>query len=83
MEAARNTAHLTEALARFAVETPAGAIPETAYEKAAKAIVDTVGCILAGSVADVSEPLQRYLGQIEGEGARPKHQSLFPRMRGL
>ena len=71
MDTATNKAKLTETLARFAVETPAGAIPEAAYEKAAKAIVDTVGCILAGSVADVSEPLLRYLGQIEGEGARP------------
>lgn len=62
---------LTETLARFAVETPAADIPEAAYDKAMKAIVDTVGCILAGSVADVSEPLLRYLGQIEGEGARP------------
>lgn len=66
-----DTIGLTEALARFAVETPAGDIPDAAYEKAAKAIVDTVGCILAGSVADVSAPLLRYLGQIDGEGARP------------
>lgn len=71
MNTATNKVKLTETLARFAVETPAGAIPEAAYEKAAKAIVDTVGCILAGSVADVSEPLLRYLGQIEGEGGRP------------
>jgi 2-methylcitrate dehydratase PrpD len=62
---------LTDALARFAVETPSGDIPEAVYDKAAKAIVDTVGCILAGSVADVSEPLLRYLDQIEGDGARP------------
>ena len=71
METAKNQVNLTEALARFAVETPTGAIPEAAYEKAAKAIVDTVGCILAGSVADVSEPLRRYLAQIDGEGSRP------------
>jgi len=68
----RNTSiALTEVLARFAVETPAGAIPEAAYDKAAKAIVDTVGCMLAGSIADVSAPLLRYLDQIDGEGARP------------
>ena len=70
MTAATGSVALTEALARFAVETPAGAIPEAAYEKAAKAIVDTVGCILAGSVADVSAPLLRYLAGIEGEGSR-------------
>jgi len=66
-----DTIGLTEALARFAVKTPAGNIPDAAYDKAAKAIVDTVGCILAGSVADVSAPLLRYLEQIEGEGVRP------------
>ena len=66
-----DTPKLTEALARFAVETPAGEIPEAAYENATKAIVDTVGCILAGSVADVSAPLLRYLRQIEGDGTRP------------
>jgi 2-methylcitrate dehydratase PrpD len=62
---------LTEALARFAVETPAADIPDAAYDKAAKAIMDTVGCMLAGSVADVSAPLLRYLDQIDGEGTRP------------
>ena len=71
MANATKTTNLTEALARFAVETPASAIPDAAYDKAAKAIVDTVGCILAGSVADVSEPLLCYLRQIEGDGARP------------
>lgn len=62
---------LTEVLANFTVGTPAAAIPDAAYDKAVKAIVDTVGCILAGSVADVSGPLLRYLGQIEGDGVRP------------
>ena len=71
MKTAVTPIKLTEALARFAVETPASNIPDAAYEKAAKAIVDTVGCILAGSVADVSEPLLRYLGQTEAEGSCP------------
>jgi len=69
MKTTETTINLTEALARFVVETPASDIPEAAYDKAAKAIVDTVGCILAGSVADVSEPLLRYLEQIDGEGS--------------
>jgi 2-methylcitrate dehydratase PrpD len=71
MTTATNSVPLTEALARFAAETPARDIPEAAYDNAAKAIADTIGCILAGSVADVSAPLLRYLGQIEGDGTRP------------
>ncbi|MDH3703793.1 MAG: MmgE/PrpD family protein [Alphaproteobacteria bacterium] len=62
---------LTEALADFLIGTPSEKIPAAAYDNAEKAIVDTIGCILAGSVGDVGEPLRRYLATSEGEGNRP------------
>ena len=65
------TTDLTNALATFAVETPGQAIPEAAFEKAEKAIADTIGCILAGSVADVGDPLRAYLDAAEAAGNRP------------
>ncbi len=62
---------LTETLADFLVGTPSQNIPDAAYEKAEKAIADTIGCILAGSVGDVGAPLRRYLETSEAEGNRP------------
>jgi 2-methylcitrate dehydratase PrpD len=65
------TMELTEALATFIVETQSSDLPPAAYEKAEKGIVDTIGCILAGSVSDVAPPLLDYLGTSEASGDRP------------
>lgn len=54
---------LTSALSRFILETPAAAIPPDVFEKASACIVDTVGCILAGSNSEVRDPLKRFLDQ--------------------
>jgi 2-methylcitrate dehydratase PrpD len=64
------TTELTEALAKFTVETPADEIPTAAIENAEKGIVDTIGCILAGSASDVGEPLRHYLETSEAAGDR-------------
>ena len=52
---------LTQVFADFVTKTPASAIPQAAFERAAKCIVDTVGCMLAGSASEVTEPMERFL----------------------
>ncbi len=55
------TTKLTEAFADFVTLTPSSAIPAAAFDRAAKCIVDTIGCILAGSASEVREPMERFL----------------------
>lgn len=64
------TEPMTETLARFIVETPPGSIPEAAFEKSEKAIVDSLSCILLGSSSEVAGSLKAYLDQMEGGGSR-------------
>jgi 2-methylcitrate dehydratase PrpD len=62
------TVQLTEALIAFIRETPAASIPQEALDKASACIVDTVGCILAGSNSEMLEPLAHYLADSEEAG---------------
>lgn len=48
------TADFTRSLANFVIETPAGEIPEEVFERAGTALVDTVGCALAGCTEEAS-----------------------------
>lgn len=63
-----NKTHLTEILTRFVLATPAAEIPQDAIDKATANIVDTVGCILAGSNSEVREPLEAFLRQEPAQG---------------
>ena len=56
---------ITEKLARFAIETPSGAIPAAVFESAKLRYLDTIGVMVAGSrhpAAAISLDLVRYLG---------------------
>jgi 2-methylcitrate dehydratase PrpD len=52
---------LTRVFAEFVVGTASAAIPAEAFDRAAKCIVDTVGCILAGSASELAEPMNGFL----------------------
>ena len=52
---------LTQVFADFVTKTPSSAIPQAAFERAAKCIVDTVGCMLAGSASEMTEPMEQFL----------------------
>ena len=52
---------LTPHLSQFVADFKSGTIPDEVLEHATKAIVDTIGCTLAGSHADVAAPLLAYL----------------------
>lgn len=52
---------VTAKLAAFVVGLPAEAIPAAAFEKAAKCLVDTAACMLAGAASEEAEPLKRFL----------------------
>src|SRR5262245_56463982 len=62
------TVNLTEALTDFIRNTPTSAIPQEAFDKATACIVDTVGCILAGSNSEMIEPLEHFLDDGEESG---------------
>jgi 2-methylcitrate dehydratase PrpD len=64
------TAGITERLADFVVEFPAGSIPDAAYEKARKSLFDTAACILAGVASEVAEPLLGFVAT-RGRGDAP------------
>ncbi len=51
---------LTEIFADFVTQTSSSAIPAAAFDRAAKCIVDTVGCMLAGSASEMTEPMERF-----------------------
>src|SRR3954468_22801521 len=61
-------AGLTEALGTFVLRTAATDIPSAAFEAATECIVDTIGCILAGSNSEMREPMTDYLRQAAEPG---------------
>ena len=61
------TSHLSHFVADFNPEK----IPGEVLEHATKAIVDTIGCSLAGSHGDVAAPLLRYLQASGASGESP------------
>ncbi|MDB6002665.1 MAG: mmgE/PrpD family protein [Rhizobacter sp.] len=62
---------LTECIARFIVDTPGAAIPAPAFERAGAAVVDTIGCMLAGSASELRDPVLNFLAQSGGSGKHP------------
>ena len=59
----------TEKLARFVVETPLDKIPEAALNGARDALIDTIGCAIAGTLEPVSDVALAWLNDI---GAKPQ-----------
>ena len=59
----------TQRLAEFVADTAINDIPAAALERSRHAIVDTVGCALAGTLEPVAEQASQWLTEI---GARPQ-----------
>ncbi|HYC47141.1 MAG TPA: MmgE/PrpD family protein [Burkholderiales bacterium] len=60
---------ITAALARFVLDTRATDIPDDVLSGARDALMDTVGCALAGTLEPVSEIAARWIAEV---GARPQ-----------
>ncbi len=58
---------LTQRLAEFVINTPTAAVPADVLDASRDALIDTIGCALAGSVDEVSEIALRYVRDL---GAR-------------
>jgi 2-methylcitrate dehydratase PrpD len=56
---------LTERLAKLVAETRSDAFSDEMLERAAAALVDTMGCAVAGAVGDVTETALRYIRTLE------------------
>jgi 2-methylcitrate dehydratase PrpD len=52
---------LTQRLAEFVINTPTSALPADVLDASRDALIDTVGCALAGSVDEVAEIALRYV----------------------
>ena len=62
---------LTDILARFIGEKSLRDLPEGAVDRAKRVIADTFAVVLAGSAAEVSAPLLRYLERSREAGGSP------------
>jgi len=58
---------LTQALAEFVINTPTESLPSNVLDRSRDALVDTLGCALAGSLDEGSEITQRWIREV---GAR-------------
>ncbi len=59
---------LTHQLATFIVETDAGSIPRTVLSGSRDALIDTIGCALAGSLEPISEIAVRWVRETGARG---------------
>ena len=55
---------LTQRLAEFVINTPTAAVPANVLDASRDALIDTVGCALAGSIDDVSKIALKYVSDL-------------------